>query len=48
MKHISDHISARKESITYKNFEVFIRNLTHRNLVTEDLRKVSILYSDMK
>ena len=28
-KNIKDHISARKRSITYKDFEVFMRNLTH-------------------
>ena len=28
-KNIKDHISARKGSVTYKNFQVFMRNLTH-------------------
>ena len=28
-ENIKDHISARKGSVTYKNVEVFIRNLTH-------------------
>ena len=28
-KNIKDHISARKAAITYKNFEVFLKNWTH-------------------
>ena len=29
LKNIKDHISARKGSVTYKHFEVFMRNLTY-------------------
>ena len=48
-KNIKDHISARKGSVTYYNFEVSWRTQhTVRNLITEDWRKVSILYDDMK
>ena len=46
-KNIKYHISPRKVPITYENFEVLTWH-TVRNLVTEDLQKVSIVYAYMK
>ena len=37
---MKNHILVAKGSVTSKNFDLFLTNLTDRNLVTEDLWNV--------